>query len=88
MGASVICESVQADVKEMKFPDRTTKTGQLINKYLADGMAMEDHAIHLLFSANRWESKCAHPTYPLIHCPSHQRVMTKQHRQFAAVTAE
>lgn len=50
--------AVQADVKEMKFPDRTTQTGQLISKYLADGMAMEDHAIHLLFSANRWESKC------------------------------
>jgi hypothetical protein len=51
--------SFQAEVKEMKFPDRTTQTGQIISKYLADGVAMEDHAIHLLFSANRWECKCA-----------------------------
>lgn len=37
------------------FPDRTTRIGQLIDAYLKKGMELEDHAIHLLFSANRWE---------------------------------
>lgn len=44
-------------VEYWKFPDRTTPIGQLINGYLAGGMDMPDEAIHLLFSANRWELK-------------------------------
>mmetsp|Transcript_26874 Transcript_26874/g.55007 ORF Transcript_26874/g.55007 Transcript_26874/m.55007 type:complete len:271 (-) Transcript_26874:99-911(-) len=39
-----------------RFPDRTTPIGQLINGYLASGADLDDHAVHLLFSANRWES--------------------------------
>lgn len=35
--------------------DRTTVIGSLINKYLVCNTELEDHAIHLLFSANRWE---------------------------------
>lgn len=50
----------QADVKQMKFPDRSTITGRMIDGYLAQGVAMDDHAIHLLFSANRWECRCEH----------------------------
>lgn len=43
--------------KLMNFPDRTTHTGGLINKYLTDkSCALNDKAIHLLFAANRWES--------------------------------
>jgi len=42
-------------VKLMKFPDRTTSIGQLINTYLKGETKLDDHAIHLLFSANRWE---------------------------------
>lgn len=38
-----------------KFPDRTTPMGQIINQYLTSGTALSDEAIHLLFSANRWE---------------------------------
>jgi dTMP kinase len=42
------------------FPNRTTAVGQLINAYLqssSDSAApLSDEAIHLLFSANRWES--------------------------------
>ena len=38
-----------------RFPDRTTHTGQIINSYL-QGDPMNDQAMHLLFSANRWES--------------------------------
>jgi dTMP kinase len=40
----------------MRFPDRTTPVGQLINSYLTSGSELDDHAVHLLFSANRWEA--------------------------------
>jgi dTMP kinase len=43
----------------MRFPDRTTSTGMIINDYLqntATSKVIDDHAIHLAFSANRWES--------------------------------
>jgi dTMP kinase len=42
----------------LRFPDRTTSTGMIINDYLTQSTtnALDDHAIHLLFSANRWES--------------------------------
>jgi dTMP kinase len=35
--------------------DRTTPIGQMINSYLQGKTDLEDHVIHLLFSANRWE---------------------------------
>ncbi|KAJ6784416.1 hypothetical protein PWT90_10486 [Aphanocladium album] len=43
-------------VKLMRFPDRTTQIGQMIDSYLKSAVRMDDHAIHLLFSANRWEA--------------------------------
>lgn len=39
----------------MRFPDRTTDTGDIINSYLQKSIHKEDHTIHLLYSANRWE---------------------------------
>ncbi|XP_010894738.3 thymidylate kinase isoform X2 [Esox lucius] len=39
----------------MRFPERTTMIGQLINSYLEKKSNLEDHTVHLLFSANRWE---------------------------------
>lgn len=42
-------------VKSLRFPDRTTPTGLIINSYLTSSASLPDHAIHLLFSANRWE---------------------------------
>ncbi|KZT59895.1 thymidylate kinase, partial [Calocera cornea HHB12733] len=42
-------------VEQFKFPDRTTPIGQMIDAYLRSQSDLEDHAIHLLFSANRWE---------------------------------
>ncbi|XP_050967627.1 thymidylate kinase isoform X2 [Labeo rohita] len=39
----------------MRFPDRTTKIGKLISSYLEKKSNLEDHTVHLLFSANRWE---------------------------------
>jgi dTMP kinase len=41
----------------MRFPDRTTAIGAMINSYLAQGLDIDDRAVHLLFSANRWEAK-------------------------------
>ncbi|AUO14961.1 WSSV104 [White spot syndrome virus] len=39
----------------MCFPDRSSHTGKLINDYLTKKIELDDHAAHLLFSANRWE---------------------------------
>ncbi|EAU90004.2 thymidylate kinase [Coprinopsis cinerea okayama7 len=44
-----------ASTKLMKFPDRTTTIGQMIDSYLKSDSELDDHVIHLLFSANRWE---------------------------------
>jgi len=44
-------------VEFIRFPDRTTPIGQMINSYLTNSTDMDDHAIHLLFSANRWEAR-------------------------------
>ncbi|KAK8821721.1 hypothetical protein WA556_002168 [Blastocystis sp. ATCC 50177/Nand II] len=38
------------------FPNRTTVIGKQINAYLQNQSEVEDHCIHLLFSANRWEA--------------------------------
>ncbi|KAL6704417.1 Thymidylate kinase [Coniothyrium glycines] len=46
-------------VRHVRFPDRTTPIGQLINAYLSGESEQEDHVIHLLFSANRWEVACS-----------------------------
>ncbi|CAI5775460.1 thymidylate kinase isoform X2 [Podarcis lilfordi] len=35
--------------------DRTTEIGRLISSYLEKKNNLEDHTVHLLFSANRWE---------------------------------
>mmetsp|Transcript_12009 Transcript_12009/g.13772 ORF Transcript_12009/g.13772 Transcript_12009/m.13772 type:complete len:132 (-) Transcript_12009:401-796(-) len=40
----------------IRFPERTTAVGSLINQYLQSKSDLNDHAIHLLFSANRWEA--------------------------------
>jgi len=41
----------------MRFPDRKTATGKVINAYLQESVNTDDRAIHLLFSANRWEAR-------------------------------
>lgn len=40
----------------MRFPDRTTEIGKMIDAYLRNSIDTDDHVIHLLFAANRWES--------------------------------
>ncbi|KPM08860.1 thymidylate kinase-like protein [Sarcoptes scabiei] len=39
----------------IRFPDRTTLTGQMISDYLGGKVKLNDHLVHLLFTANRWE---------------------------------
>jgi dTMP kinase len=48
--------SLTAMTELIRFPDRTSTIGSLINSYLASTTNMSDEAIHLLFSANRWEA--------------------------------
>ncbi|GBE86321.1 thymidylate kinase [Sparassis latifolia] len=43
------------ETKFIKFPDRSTPIGKMIDAYLSSQTELDDHAIHLLFSANRWE---------------------------------
>ena len=38
------------------YVDRTTGTGQMIDAYLRGTAELDDRAVHLLFSANRWEA--------------------------------
>lgn len=49
-------EVVGCDFEMIKFPIRSTPTGKIIDKYLKKEIYISDEAIHLLFSANRWES--------------------------------
>src|SRR5476649_2111915 len=39
----------------MRFPARETATGRMLDDYLQQKYDLEAHAIHLIFSANRWE---------------------------------
>ena len=47
--------SLSVAAMALRFPDRTTPTGLLIDQYLQSNNNLDDRAIHLLFSANRWE---------------------------------
>ncbi|EJD07376.1 thymidylate kinase [Fomitiporia mediterranea MF3/22] len=55
--ASLLSRLQQSNIptKLMKFPDRTTPIGKMIDAYLRSESDIDDRAIHLLFSANRWE---------------------------------
>jgi dTMP kinase len=48
--------SLSMAVEAIRFPDRTSNIGQLINSYLSSASDLNDQTIHLLFSANRWEA--------------------------------
>ena len=47
----------------LRFPERSTEIGKLLNSYLEKKTELEDHSVHLLFSANRWDF-----TKKLMHC--------------------
>lgn len=41
--------------EQIRFPERKSAVGQLIDSYLQSNSNLNDQSIHLLFSANRWE---------------------------------
>ncbi|XP_053453241.1 thymidylate kinase isoform X3 [Nycticebus coucang] len=43
----------------LRFPERSTEIGKLLSSYLGKKSEVEDHSVHLLFSANRWEQVCS-----------------------------
>lgn len=43
----------------LRFPDRTTAVGTLIDAYLKTTSSLDDGVAHLLFSANRWEARAS-----------------------------
>ncbi|KAJ4729404.1 Thymidylate kinase [Melia azedarach] len=50
-------DSFGHSVELLRFPDRSTNVGQMISAYLSKQSHLNDHTIHLLFSANRWEKR-------------------------------
>lgn len=50
-------EELGHPVESWRFPDRNTSVGKMISSYLANESHLDDHTIHLLFSANRWEKR-------------------------------
>ncbi|XP_054258641.1 uncharacterized protein LOC128983392 [Macrosteles quadrilineatus] len=51
-----LLKNIDIPAEYMNFPDRRTPIGKLINDYLTKKEDFPDKAIHLLFSANRWET--------------------------------
>ncbi|CAO2812792.1 unnamed protein product [Amaranthus hypochondriacus] len=50
-------QSVGFSAELWRFPDRNTAVGKMISAYLSNQSHLDDHTIHLLFSANRWEKR-------------------------------
>lgn len=64
-----LAEALNAEhikTKHMRFPDRTTEIGKMCGAYLQNAKQVEDHCIHLLFSANRWEAKYVVISFPFL----------------------
>lgn len=67
-------EGLGHPVESWRFPDRNTGVGQMISSYLANESQLDDHAIHLLFSANRWVKRSVilyykhHDVFHFIKC--------------------
>jgi dTMP kinase len=43
-------------VELLRFPDRSTESGKVIDRYLKGEQELNDEEVHKLFSRNRWES--------------------------------
>ncbi|AMD21587.1 HFL269Cp [Eremothecium sinecaudum] len=53
---NLLLEKLGPNAQLIKFPERTTPIGKLIDKYLTErSFELADQAVHLLFAANRWE---------------------------------
>lgn len=54
--SQILFEKFSPDATLVKFPNRETKIGSIINEYLTDSdFHLSDQSAHLLFLANRWE---------------------------------
>ncbi len=56
MDGSLAAPDTYGAITNPRATDRSTPIGQMIDAYLKSSVEMEDHVIHLLFSANRWEA--------------------------------
>jgi len=48
-------KSIGKKAELWRFPERSTAIGHVINNYIERKCELDDRAVHLLFSANRWE---------------------------------
>jgi dTMP kinase len=56
--AKLLCDALRArgvSVESLRFPDRSTRTGRLLDEYLRCAAELDERAQHLVFAANRWE---------------------------------
>uniref|UniRef100_A0A915JSU6 Thymidylate kinase n=1 Tax=Romanomermis culicivorax TaxID=13658 RepID=A0A915JSU6_ROMCU len=57
--ASLLAQNLRSrniKIEEMKFPNREGTIGRTIDDYLKNKLNLDDHVIHLLYSADRWSS--------------------------------
>jgi hypothetical protein len=47
--------SARCKTEQIRFPDRRSNVGKMIDSYLQSNSNLNDQSIHLLFSVNRWE---------------------------------
>ena len=52
-----LTQTLQKKSEILKFPQRDSDVGKLIDLYLKKKTVLGDELVHLLFSANRWEFK-------------------------------
>mmetsp|Transcript_14760 Transcript_14760/g.57896 ORF Transcript_14760/g.57896 Transcript_14760/m.57896 type:complete len:227 (+) Transcript_14760:150-830(+) len=45
------------EVVHLRFPDRSTEVGHVLDLYLSKKLPLADEGLHLVMSANRWEKK-------------------------------
>ncbi|KAL5966274.1 Thymidylate kinase [Taenia solium] len=55
MLAEALSGIYSAETYLLGFPDRSTPIGQCLSDYLSGKVDINPHAVHLLFTANRWE---------------------------------
>ncbi|KAI5181468.1 dTMP kinase [Nematocida sp. AWRm80] len=51
------------NIKKIRYPNRNNLTGELINQVLTGTKKLSNEAMHLLFSANRWEDAAQIESY-------------------------
>lgn len=67
------------------YPDRTTAIGKMIDGYLRSATELDDRAIHLLFSANRWELAYVQSSLTVV-CDGYIRLRATIERQLSSGT--